>query len=69
MPKPSPVEYVIAKPTPPGWWKKNRHIVMLVLGLLVGSWLVSDHDSTATPSRDWPSPTQSSVPEPGNSKR
>ncbi len=51
MPKPSPVEFVIAKPTPPGWWKQNRHIVMLVVGLLVGSWLVSGHDSTATPSR------------------
>ncbi|MDI3405114.1 hypothetical protein [Streptomyces cavernicola] len=63
MPKPQPVQYVLAKPTPPTWWKKNRHVVMLIVGLVVGGWLVSDHDTTATPPHDRPRPAHSAVAE------
>lgn len=69
MPKPPGVEYVITKPSPPSWWKKNRHLVLLVVGLLLGAWLVSDHDSAATPSPDRTRPAHSTVPEPGNRER
>lgn len=69
VPKPPRVEYVITKPNPPTWWRKNRHLVLLVVGLFVGAWLVSSHDSTAASSPDRPRPAHSGVPEPGNSDR
>ncbi|MGW0734259.1 hypothetical protein [Streptomyces sp. NPDC002851] len=61
MPKLLPAEYVLAKPKPPSWWKRNRHVVTLVAGLVIGAWLVSDHDSTApsTPGHPAPTPTAS----------
>ncbi|MFI7322772.1 hypothetical protein [Streptomyces venezuelae] len=70
MAKPVRVEYVVTQPRPPSWWKKNRHLVLLVVGLLVGAWLVSNHDSTATTSPDRPRPAHSNVVhEPGDSER
>lgn len=56
MPKLLPAEYVLAKPKPPSWWKRNRHVVTLIAGLVTGAWLVSDHDSTTTPPPAHPSP-------------
>lgn len=67
MTKPLRVEYVVTQPSPPSWWKKNRHLVLLVVGLLVGAWLVGHHDNTATSSPDRPRPAHSSVHEPPDS--
>lgn len=36
MPKPPPVEYIITRPAPASWWRRNRHIVLLCIGLFLG---------------------------------
>ncbi len=37
MTKPVRVEYVLSKPSAPSWWRRNRHLVLLVVGLIVGA--------------------------------
>ncbi|MEU1328381.1 hypothetical protein [Streptomyces sp. NPDC005865] len=59
MSKPVRVEYVLSKPNSPSWWKRNRHLVLLVVGLLVGAWLVDGHDSTAAHPPEHPRPVHS----------
>lgn len=56
MPKPPRVEYVVTKPSPPTWWRRNRHLVLLCIGLFLGYQLCSN----AAASGDHPRP------EPGN---
>lgn len=57
MPKTMPVRYVLTEPVTPTWWKKNRHLVMLVVGLVVGAWLVGGHHGTSA--SDQPKPAHS----------
>ncbi|AJC62025.1 hypothetical protein GZL_p00095 (plasmid) [Streptomyces sp. 769] len=30
---------VLTEPTPPSWWKTNRHKVFGIAGLLIGYWI------------------------------
>ncbi|MFD4629154.1 hypothetical protein ACFVYR_04530 [Streptomyces sp. NPDC058284] len=69
MSKPLPVEYVLSKPKSPSWWKQNRHLVLLVVGFLVGVWLVNGHGGTAAPAPERPGPSHSTVSEPHERER
>ncbi|MFJ8926498.1 hypothetical protein ACIRLA_07990 [Streptomyces sp. NPDC102364] len=51
---------VLTEPARPTWWKANRHIVLLILGLIVGFHLASP-DSDAKTHHPKPSPA-STVP-------
>ncbi|MFJ1792232.1 hypothetical protein [Kitasatospora griseola] len=31
----------------PSWWKRNRHKVVGIVGLLIGFWLAGHHDTAA----------------------
>ncbi len=67
MAKTLPVRYVLTEPVAPTWWKKNRHLVLLVVGLVVGAWLVGGHHG---PSRtSGPQPAHSAPAENGRSTR
>jgi hypothetical protein len=61
------VRYVLTEPAAPTWWKKNRHLVMLVVGLVVGAWLVGGHHDTTEPGR--PRPAHSAATADGGSAR
>lgn len=49
MPKSPPVEYVIAKPAAPSAWKRHRHQLLFLVGLLIGIWLATGHAGHAEP--------------------
>lgn len=58
---------VLTEPARPTWWRANRHIVLLILGLIVGFHLASP-DSDATPKHPKPSPASTTrVTPPGQS--
>ncbi|UFQ18895.1 MULTISPECIES: hypothetical protein [Streptomyces] len=62
MTKPVRVEYVLSKPSAPSWWRRNRHLVLLVVGLIVGAWLVDGGPGgAAAPAPDQPRPARSTV--------
>lgn len=67
MAKPLPVRYVLTDPAPPTWWKNNRHVVLLVVGLFVGGWLVDGHGDTSEPAADHPKPAHSAPAAAGGS--
>ncbi|MBM7172900.1 hypothetical protein JQK87_31830 [Streptomyces sp. G44] len=69
MTRPVRVEYVLSRPNPPSWWKRNRHLVLLLLGLIVGAWLVDDRGGTAAPAPGQPRPAHSTVSGPGDAER
>ncbi|MEY9997757.1 hypothetical protein ABIE67_009876 [Streptomyces sp. V4I8] len=49
---------VLTEPTPPTWWKANRHKCYLVAGLLIGYLIGTNlHDAPAQ---------QPDIPRPGN---
>lgn len=49
---------VLTTPAPPSWWRAHRHQVLLILGLIVGFHLATNHsDSDAAPKPDAPRPT------------
>lgn len=59
MPKPPKTEYVITRPPAASWWKKNRHKILLALGLVVGIW-IGQHSMGAVHA-DAPQPAPSHV--------
>jgi hypothetical protein len=65
VPKTLPVRYVLTEPVTPTWWKKNRHVVLLVVGLVVGAWLMGGHHDASEP--DQPRPTHSAAAADGGS--
>lgn len=68
MAKPPAVEYVITKPSPASWWKRNKHLVLLCVGLLVGAWMANDAEGNAAGSTDRPVPSRSTTSTPTGSK-
>jgi hypothetical protein len=61
-----PVRYVLTEPVTPTWWKKNRHLVMLVVGLLVGAWLMGGNHGTSE--QDRPQPAHSAPAADGSTR-
>ncbi|MGP3771832.1 hypothetical protein ACTWJ8_13430 [Streptomyces sp. SDT5-1] len=58
---------VLTEPPRPTWWKANRHIVLLILGLIVGFHLASP-GSDAKPHHPKPTPASTAPAAPtGNS--
>src|SRR3954466_6570509 len=66
VPKTLPVRYVLTEPVTPTWWKKNRQWVMLIVGLVVGPWLVGGQHDASEPAQ--PRPTHSAAAD-GSSAR
>ncbi|MFG2789976.1 hypothetical protein [Streptomyces sp. NPDC048419] len=42
---------VLTEPTPPTWWKANRHKVLAIAGLLIGLYLGTHQDGTQPPAQ------------------
>ncbi|QHC23236.1 hypothetical protein [Streptomyces sp. GS7] len=50
---------VLTEPTPPSWWKANRHKVFGIAGLLIGYWIGTHLHGTPDPQPPHPRPTHS----------
>ncbi|MCK7622439.1 hypothetical protein MUU72_04800 [Streptomyces sp. RS10V-4] len=47
---------VLTEPTPPSWWKANRHKVFGVVGLLIGYWIGTHFHGAPDPQPPSPRP-------------
>jgi hypothetical protein len=66
--KPAPPAVIGVLTTPPAssWWKTNRHLVLLGLGLAAGFWLAVHTGAAANPSTcTAPAPKTSATARPG----
>ncbi|MCQ4082469.1 hypothetical protein NGB36_18140 [Streptomyces sp. RB6PN25] len=52
------VHFAVIDPPTPSWWRRNRHIVLLILGLIIGHQWGIGHASAHTP----PAPKPSHAP-------
>jgi hypothetical protein len=59
--EPPTVLGVLTTPPPPSWWKANRHLVLLGLGLAAGFWLAIHTGAAATPNSCTPAPAPSTT--------
>jgi hypothetical protein len=60
---------VLTEPTPPTWWRANRHKVLLIAGALIGFWIgthTADADAGSPPTTPpaTTSPTRPASPAP-----
>jgi hypothetical protein len=52
---------VLTTPPPSSWWKTNRHLVLLGIGLAAGFWLAVHTGAAALPNTCTPAPGPSTV--------
>ncbi len=57
MAKPPAVIGILTAPTPASWWRRNRHIVFLCVGLFLGYQLCGTSEAAHSPDRPEPKPS------------
>ncbi|GGX39988.1 hypothetical protein [Streptomyces chryseus] len=61
MAKPLAVIGILTQPTPASWWRRNRHIVFLCVGLFLGYQLCGTSEAAHFPGRPDPAPSRTAT--------